>query len=154
MARIPTLRHVPHRAKAKWSQAWVHCLASIVPLNNMAAWSDLLMLPKAVLCVPQGSTKEAATAAFEVNPPLSVASLLASPGGASQSYTSVADEDGARLEGRAATLLNLLHHGALSKDLDASVAKPAKVAAEVLATLSKAVEHEEETADLPQERGE
>lgn len=66
-ARIPTLKYVPHRAKAKWSQALVRCFAAIVLLNNMAAWSDLLMLPKAVLCVPQGSTKDAATAAFTLD---------------------------------------------------------------------------------------
>ena len=66
-ARIPTLRYVPHRARSKWSQVLVRCLAAVVLYNNLTVWGDLLMLPKAVLCVPQGSSKDEATAAFTLD---------------------------------------------------------------------------------------
>ena len=66
---IPTIKHIPHRARAKLSKLLVRALAVVVLLNTTAAWTELLMLPKAVLCLPRGKTKPNAlsTAAFTLD---------------------------------------------------------------------------------------
>ena len=52
---IPTLSHIPTRARAKWSRVVIRALAAIVLYNSVASWTELLMLPKTVLCHPQGT---------------------------------------------------------------------------------------------------
>ena len=49
---VPTLRHVPHAARASWAQCLAQAVSSAASLNTVAAWQQLLMLPKAVLGAP------------------------------------------------------------------------------------------------------
>jgi hypothetical protein len=51
-ARRLTFRHIPHRARRKWAQVLIRCLAMVVVHNSVAAWTELLMLPKCSLCTP------------------------------------------------------------------------------------------------------
>ena len=68
-AKTATLKRVPKAARALWSQALVRSLASAVAYNTVAAWTLLLMLPKATLCSPKrgGRKHEKAAAAFTVD---------------------------------------------------------------------------------------
>ena len=49
---VPTLRHVPHAARASWAQCLARAVSSAASLNTVAAWQQLLMLPKPVLGTP------------------------------------------------------------------------------------------------------
>ena len=48
----PTLRHVPHVARAAWAQCLARAVAAAATTNTGPAWQELLMLPKAVLAAP------------------------------------------------------------------------------------------------------
>ena len=47
-----TLKHVPKASRGLWAQALTRCLAAVVAYNSLAAWTELTMLPKAVLGPP------------------------------------------------------------------------------------------------------
>ena len=51
-SRRSTFRHVPHRARRRWAQTLIRALAIVVLHNTVSAWTELLMLPKCVLCTP------------------------------------------------------------------------------------------------------
>eukprot|EP00661_Eupelagonemidae_sp_cell13_P003836 gene3836-365_t len=51
-ALIPTLKHVPLRARGRWSRALRDALARLEEERSHAALTVLQMLPKCVLCVP------------------------------------------------------------------------------------------------------
>ena len=51
-ARVPVMRHVPKAARSAWAQCLARALAEAAAHNTIAAWRDLLMLPKAVLRPP------------------------------------------------------------------------------------------------------
>eukprot|EP00663_Eupelagonemidae_sp_cell21sb_P002070 gene2070-1327_t len=48
--RITTCKYVPRAARATWCDALAGAFAAAVYHNTTAAWTELLMLPKAVLC--------------------------------------------------------------------------------------------------------
>ena len=48
----PTLRRVPHVARAAWAQCLARAVAAAATTNTGPAWQELLMLPKAVLAAP------------------------------------------------------------------------------------------------------
>ena len=48
-ASIPVLRHVPKVARTAFAQCLARALADVVSLGTIAAWTQLMMLPKAVL---------------------------------------------------------------------------------------------------------
>ena len=55
-----TLRHVPAAARSLWGKVLTRALAAAVHHNDTRAWQELLMLPQAVLDVPQrGGRKHA-----------------------------------------------------------------------------------------------
>ena len=64
-SRRPTFRHVPHRARRRWAVVLTRCLAMVALHNTVAAWTEFLLLPKCVLCVPfsKGSKSNKRTAA-------------------------------------------------------------------------------------------
>ena len=45
----PVLRHVPKAARGLWAQCLARALGAVAHHNTLAAWRELLMLPKAVL---------------------------------------------------------------------------------------------------------
>ena len=61
-----TLKHVPKAARGLWAQALVRCLVAVVAYNSVEAWTELAMLPKAVLLPPPrgGHQHARATAAY------------------------------------------------------------------------------------------
>ena len=67
--RVPTYRHVPKHCRGKWGQVVIRCLALVIHTNSAAAWTELEMLPKSVLCTPprQGKKHDKATAAFTLD---------------------------------------------------------------------------------------
>ena len=48
-ANIPTKAHVPTGARKLWAQCLVGAVAQTVQHDDLRAWTELLMLPKAVL---------------------------------------------------------------------------------------------------------
>lgn len=48
-ANIPTKAHVPQGARKLWAQCLVGALAQVQQYDDLRAWTELLMLPKAVL---------------------------------------------------------------------------------------------------------
>ena len=48
-AKLPVLKHVPRAARGAWAQCLACALAHVATVNTVAAWQQLLMLPKAVL---------------------------------------------------------------------------------------------------------
>ena len=63
-AGVPVLRHVPKAARGVWAQCLARALAAVATTNSMAAWGQLLMLPKAVLMpAPRGGAKRREQAA-------------------------------------------------------------------------------------------
>ena len=64
-----TLRHVPKLARSAWAQALTRALALVVVQNSTHAWTELLMLPKCVLCAPPrtGRKHQKAAAAFTLD---------------------------------------------------------------------------------------
>ena len=63
-AECHTLRHVPHAARPCWAQCLARAVATAVARNSVAAWQELLMLPKAVLVAPhRGGARHRAQAA-------------------------------------------------------------------------------------------
>ena len=63
-SNIPVLRHVPKAARGLWAQCLARALAAVAHHNSMAAWQDLLMLPKAVLRpAPRGGPSAGASCA-------------------------------------------------------------------------------------------
>ena len=65
----PTLRHIPRRARNSWAKVLVRAVAAVVFYNNLNAWTELLMLPKCVLCAPptQGRSNDTSVAAFALD---------------------------------------------------------------------------------------
>ena len=65
-ADIPTQRHVPKAARAAWAQCLARALCEAASENTSAAWTRLLLLPKAVLCPPPrgGTARRDHTAQF------------------------------------------------------------------------------------------
>ena len=61
--RVPTLKHVPTRCRRLWARCLIRCLAAVVFFNSVAAWTELEMLPKCVLCSPPRRGKSHANAA-------------------------------------------------------------------------------------------
>ena len=62
-----TLRHVPKAARATWAQCLARAVATAVGRNTVAAWQELLLLPKAVLVAPRrGGARHRAQAAQAV----------------------------------------------------------------------------------------
>ena len=61
--QVPTLKHIPQKARGAWAQCLIRCLAAVVYFNNTAAWTELEMLPKCVLCTPPRGGKAHALAA-------------------------------------------------------------------------------------------
>ena len=68
-SRSSVLRHVPPQAKGAWCQVLTRALAAAVHFNSIAAWTELLMLPQAVLAAPPrtGRKHRKATAAFTLD---------------------------------------------------------------------------------------
>ena len=68
-SRSSVLRHVPPQAKGAWCQVLTRALAAAVHFNTVAAWTELLMLPQAVLAAPPrtGRKHRKATAAFTLD---------------------------------------------------------------------------------------
>ena len=60
--RVPTVKHVPVKARAAWARCLIRCLAAAVFFNTPAAWAELEMLPKCVLCPPPRTGKKHADA--------------------------------------------------------------------------------------------
>ena len=54
---VPTWKHIPKQLQPLWSKALAQAVAAAVASNGVQAWSDLLMLPKCVLCSPPRSGK-------------------------------------------------------------------------------------------------
>ena len=67
--KTPTYQHVPKQCRGKWAQTLVRCLALVVHTNSAAAWTELEMLPKSVLCSPprRGKAHAKAAAAFTLD---------------------------------------------------------------------------------------
>ena len=55
--RVPTKASVPQGARRLWAQCLIQALVTVVATNDVAAWMDLLALPKATL---RGSTRSGA----------------------------------------------------------------------------------------------
>lgn len=49
---VPTIKNVPAKLRRLWSQCLAKSLAQVVWSNNLASWTELLMLPKCTLCRP------------------------------------------------------------------------------------------------------
>ena len=53
LGRTRTLRHVPAAARYLWGKVLTRALAAAAHHNDIRAWQELLILPQAVLDVPQ-----------------------------------------------------------------------------------------------------
>ena len=64
-----TVKHVPQKAEAAWATCFMRCLAAAVFFDTPAAWTELAMLPKCVLCAPPrgGKAHEKAATAFTLD---------------------------------------------------------------------------------------
>ena len=60
---MPTLNYIPARCWVLWARYLIRCLAAAVYYNFIAAWTELEMLPKCVLCPPPRKGKAHANAA-------------------------------------------------------------------------------------------
>jgi hypothetical protein len=56
--RVPVLKHVPKSCRHAWGQALTRALARASTYNIMEAWTELIMLPKAVLLAPPRKGKK------------------------------------------------------------------------------------------------
>ena len=67
--RVPVLKHVPKSCRHAWAQALTRALARVSTYNSMEAWTELIMLPKAVLLAPprKGKKHTNKTAAFTLD---------------------------------------------------------------------------------------
>ena len=54
---VPTIRNIPLVLRRLWAQCLVKALAQVVWSNNIASWTELLMLPKCTLCRPKRGGK-------------------------------------------------------------------------------------------------
>ena len=50
--RVSTRKYVPAKARAAWADCLATSLSAAVWHNDVLAWAELAMLPKAVLCAP------------------------------------------------------------------------------------------------------
>ena len=64
--RVPTMRHIPHRARNSVAQSLTRCLALVVVHNTTEAWQNLLMFPKSVLSMP---AQKARNSCVHLGPP-------------------------------------------------------------------------------------
>ena len=68
--QVNTWRHVPWKARGLWATVFVRAMANVAFCNTEAAWTELQMLPKAVLAAPPLKAKvdnESARAAYTLD---------------------------------------------------------------------------------------
>ena len=69
LKRARTLKRIPAAARGAWAQVLVQSLSKAVQSNTVRAWTELLMLPKTVLCPPprRGKKHRKAAAAYTLD---------------------------------------------------------------------------------------
>ena len=56
--KIPTMIHVPKKARANWAKLVKSCLVDLTTHNSLRSWTNWWLLPKAVLFPPQRGGKD------------------------------------------------------------------------------------------------